>query len=298
MQGGTRYYSISNYLISHFGRKTVKLSLEAGFTCPNRDGTLGTGGCAFCSAGGSGEFASSIPEQIELLKRKWPDANYLAYFQSHTNTYADPGTLRRLYEDALCDPAVSGIVIATRPDCLGDDVVSLLSEINRKHFMWVELGFQTMHPDTQQAMNLCYSTEDFDEAVQKLRRENIKVVSHLILGLPGETEEMMMASLDHAVSSGVWGLKFHLLNLIKGSPLYDSMPDYVPFPSIDSYVDLVVRMLERTPPEITIHRLTADAPRNLLVSPEWSYRKRTILNRINRELVLRDTRQGAALFPK
>ncbi|MBR0373703.1 MAG: TIGR01212 family radical SAM protein [Mogibacterium sp.] len=296
MQGGTRYYSISNYFIERFGCKTVKLSLDAGFTCPNRDGTRGTGGCAFCSAAGSGDFASSIPEQIQLLKSKWPAVdNYIAYFQSHTNTYAPVDHLRTLYYEALNDPAIAGLAIATRPDCLGNDVLDLLEEINRDHFLWVELGIQSIHPLTQKAMNLCYTTQDFNEAVQALRSRGIRTVAHLILGLPGESEEMMFSSHAHVVAQGVWGLKFHFLNVIKGTRLYEEMPDYVPFDSIEQYTDLVVRLLEHTPPDITIHRLTADAPRSLLVAPDWSSRKRTILNTINRELALRDTKQGAAI---
>lgn len=198
MQGGERYNSISDYLKSEFGRKTVKLSIEAGFTCPNRDGKIGYGGCAFCSAGGSGELASSgesgklassISEQIELLSAKWPDACYLAYFQSHTNTYAPVSILRSKYYEALGDPRISGIVIATRPDCLGDDVLDLLEEINREHFMWVELGLQTIHPATSDLMGIGYHADVYDAAVDALLSRGIKVVSHLILGLPGETRE-------------------------------------------------------------------------------------------------------------
>lgn len=295
MQGGTRYYSINEYLREKFGCKTVKLSIEGGFTCPNRDGTLGRGGCAFCSVGGSGELASSIDEQIELLRGKWPNAKYIAYFQSHTNTYADAGVLRRKYYQALDNPLISGIAISTRPDCVGPEVLELLSEINREHFLWVELGLQTIHPKTQKAMNLCYTTEQFKRTVQALKERDIRVVAHLILGLPGETEDDMFESLKYTVSQDIFGLKLHLMNVVKGSVLAEEMPDYTPFGSIEEYVDLVVRMLAVIPPDITIHRLTGDVPRKLLISPEWSYRKRTILNSINRELQTRDIRQGSAL---
>ena len=306
MQGGERYNSISNYLKSVFGRKTVKLSIDAGFTCPNRDGSLGYGGCAFCSGGGSGELAAhaadglhsisrSITDQIDTLSEKWPDACYLAYFQSFTNTYAPVDILRERYYAALDDPRISGIAIATRPDCLGDDVLDLLEEINRDHFMWVELGLQSIHQSTLDAMNTCYTAGDYDRAAEELEKRGIRFVTHLILGLPGETEEMMLESLRHVCSCPPFGLKLHLMNIIKTSPLYEAMPDYVPFDSIDGYVDLVVRCLEIIPPEVTIHRLTGDVPRKLLVSPEWSYKKRTILNAINRELALRDTRQGAGI---
>ena len=306
MQGGERYNSISDHLKSEFGCKTVKLSIDAGFTCPNRDGTAGVGGCAFCSEGGSGELASraslsdedysaSISEQIDRLSEKWPDACYLAYFQSFTNTYAPVEVLRSRYYAALEDPRISGIVIATRPDCLGDDVLSLLEEINRDHFMWVELGLQSTYAETLRAMNTCYTYEDYEDSVRKLISREIRVVTHLILGLPGETQEMMLDSVRKVCSLPVFGLKLHLMNIVKTSPLYRAMPDYVPFGSIEEYVDLVVRCLEIIPPEITIHRLTGDVPRKILVSPEWSYRKRTILNMINSELKKRDTRQGAAI---
>lgn len=304
MQGGERYNSIGNYLKNEFGRKTVKLSIDAGFTCPNRDGTLGTGGCAFCSAGGSGELAghggfdcegisASITEQIERLSDKWPDAAYIAYFQSFTNTYAPAEELRRRYYAALSDSRISGIAIATRPDCLGPDVLDLLEEINREHFLWVELGLQSAHNETLQAMNTCYTVGTYDAAVESLIARGIRVVTHLILGLPGETREMMLDSVRHVCSADIFGIKLHLMNIVKTSPLYEAMPDYVPFDSIEDYVDLTVSCLEIIPANITIHRLTGDVPRKLLVSPEWSWRKRTILNEINRELAVRDTCQGA-----
>lgn len=305
MQGGERYNSISGFLKKEFGRKTVKLSIDAGFTCPNRDGTLGSGGCAFCSAGGSGELAAhtssfdsrgisaSITEQTERLSAKWPDASYIAYFQSFTNTYAPVDELRKRYYAALDDPRIEGIAIATRPDCLGEDVLELLEEINRDRFMWIELGLQSIHGETLKAMNTCYTAEDYDRAVSALSARGIRSVTHLILGLPGESREMMLESVRHVCEADIFGLKLHLMNIVKTSPLYEAMPDYVPFDSIEEYVDLVVSCLEIIPEDITIHRLTGDVPRRLLVSPEWSWRKRTILNAINRELMLRDTRQGA-----
>ena len=203
--------------------------------------------------------------------------------------------LRERFYAALDDPRISGIAIATRPDCLGNDVLDLLEEINRSHFMWVELGLQSIHDSTLKAMNTCYTVSDYDRAAAALAERGRRVVTHLILGLPGETQEMMLRSLDHVCSRQVFGIKLHLMNIIKTSPLYETMPDYVPFDSIEEYVDLVVRCLEIIPPEVTIHRLTGDVPRRLLVSPEWSYKKRTILNAINRELVLRGTYQGSAL---
>lgn len=295
MRSDIRYYSISEYLKRHFGRKTVKLSIDGGFTCPNRDGTCGYDGCAFCSSEGSGELASTISDQIELLGSKWPNAGHLAYFQSHTNTYAPVTVLREKYYEALTDPRICGIAIATRPDCLDDDVLDLLDEINRDHFLWVELGLQTIHSCTSEILGIGYPLSAYDRAVHELHKRKIKVVTHLILGLPGETEDDMFESLRYVSNENIFGLKFHLLNIVRSSRLYEMMPDYVPFESIDEYTDLVVRLLEVTPPDITIHRLTGDAPRRLLVSPEWSFRKRTILNTIDHKLSLQKTYQGRSL---
>ena len=288
-----RFYSINSYLQEQFGKKMVKLSIEAGFTCPNRDGKVGYGGCKFCSSGGSGELASTIADQIELLSDKWPNAGHLAYFQSHTNTYAPVEILKDKYYAALAHPEIEGIVIATRPDCLDDDVLTLLSEINKNHFMWVELGLQTIHDKTLDSMNIGYHIADYDRAISELTKRSIKTVVHLILGLPDETEDDMFRSLRYVTNSGIFGIKLHLMNIVRTSTLYNEMPTYVSFDSLESYVDLVVRLIEEIPPNITIHRLTGDVPRKLLVSPEWSYKKRTILNSINKELSLRDTYQGA-----
>ena len=315
MQGGERYNSINDYLKSVFGRKTVKLSIDAGFTCPNRDGSKGYGGCLFCSEGGSGELAShlentsglsdsmkeSITAQIDRLSAKWPNACYIAYFQSFSGTYAAVEYLREVYYAALSDPRISGIAISTRPDCLPDEVLDFLSEINKDHFMWTELGLQSIHKVTSDAMNLCYDVNDYNDAVQKLSSRGIRFVTHLILGLPGETEEMMMESLRYVcydAPATPFGIKLHLMNIVKTSPLYDKMPGYIPFDSMESYVDLVVRCLEIIPPDITIHRLTGDVPRRILVSPEWSYKKRTILNSINKELALRGICQGTRAVEK
>ena len=324
MQGGIRFNSIGSELRREFGCRTVKLSIDAGFTCPNRDGTCGYGGCAFCSGGGSGELAAhldtegtlpaavspgterrqaalkrsvseSISEQISVLSDKWPDAAYIAYFQAHTNTYAPVPLLRSLYYEALSDPRISGIAIATRPDCLGNDVLDLLEEISRDNYLWVELGLQTIHAETSEVMGIGYTLDVYDKAVSDLISHGIRVVTHLILGLPGETEEMMLESVRYVCRQPVFGIKLHLMNIVKTSRLSEMMPDYVPFASIEEYVDLVIRCLEIIPPGITIHRLTGDVPRRLLIAPEWSYRKRTILNMINRELALRNTCQGAAL---
>lgn len=293
MQGGERYYSISDYLKKTFGTKTIKLSLDGGFTCPNRDGTVGTGGCAFCSSSGSGEFASSISDQISLLSDKWPEAKHIAYFQNHTNTYAPVPYLRKLYYDALEDSRIDGIAIATRPDCLGEDVLDLLEEINQDHFLWVELGLQTIHPRTSEMMGIGYSLEVFEKSMAALKARGIRTVLHVILGLPGESRQDMFDTVSYVAQIHPFGMKIHMLNIVRGSRLYEMMPDYVPFHSIEEYCELVVDLLEIIPPDVTIHRLTADTQRGLLVAPEWSYRKRTILNTINRRLKERNTCQGA-----
>lgn len=295
-QGGAdRINNISMWLKREFGRKMIKLSIDGGFTCPNRDGSKGTGGCLFCGEAAGGDFASDIDAQIKLYQAKWPDAGYIAYFQNHTNTYAPASVLREIFYRALDDPRIHGIAIATRPDCLPDDVLDLLSEINRDHFMWVELGLQTMHEKTAELINRCYPLEVYDDAMDKLNRRGIRVVTHLILGLPGESEEDMKESVLHVVQKNTWGIKLHMLNVVKGSRLAEEMPDYVPFDSMDDYISLVCDLVEVIPPEITIHRLTADAPRKTLIAPEWSYMKRSILNGIHGELRRRGSRQGSGI---
>lgn len=276
---GERYYSANTWLKSHFGHKTIKLAIDGGFTCPNRDGSKGLGGCTFCSDTGSGEFASSVQEQISLYQRKWPDAKYLAYFQNHTNTYAPACVLYEKYHDILANPNIQGLVIGTRPDCLSEEVLSLLDDINRDNFLWIELGLQTIHQQTADSINRCYDMECFNRAASELSKRNIKFVVHLILGLPGETEEMMTESVKYVSSiQGLFGIKLHLLNIVKGSAMEKTHGDYMPFSSIDQYVELVVRCLEIIPPHVTIHRLTGDAPRPILINPPWSFNKRTILN--------------------
>lgn len=293
---------ISPWLKRKFGCKIVKLSLDGGFTCPNRDGSKGTGGCLFCSETGSGDMASTtaatdsagihdaLNRQISLLSIKWPEAKYIAYFQSHTNTYAPVEELRKKYEAALEHPEVLGIAIATRSDCISEAVLDLLSELNEKSFLWVELGLQTIHEVTASAMNLCHTRADYDYAVERLKSRRIPVVTHLILGLPGETREMMLDSVRYAGQT--FGLKLHMLNVIKGSGMEEAYPDYVPFETPEEYIDLLIDAVELIPPEVTIHRISGDAPRSMLLAPKWSYRKRSILNGIHREMNRRNTWQG------
>lgn len=292
--------------------KIVKLSLDGGFTCPNRDGSKGNGGCCFCSESGSGDMASTtadglrnaMQKQIGLLSDKWPEEKYnlkyIAYFQNHTNTYGPVEKLRTLFEAALDVPGVVGLAVATRSDCIEEEALELLDELNRKTFLWVELGLQTIHDEIAKAMNLCHCLRDYDNAVKRLTDRGIRIVTHLILGLPGETEDMMLESVRHvcrpvAEDGGhVFGMKLHMLNVVRGSQMAARYPDYIPFDSMEDYVDLLIRALEIIPQDITMHRISGDAPRSTLIAPEWSYKKRTILNSIHREMKERNTWQGSS----
>ncbi|MBQ7246199.1 MAG: TIGR01212 family radical SAM protein [Firmicutes bacterium] len=318
----SRINMLGPWLTREFGEKTVKLSLDGDFTCPNRDGTCGTGGCSFCSERGSGDNASmyngitqkAISDQIALLSDKWPTAkSFIAYFQNYTGTYAPTEKLSELYYSALAQPGVRGLAIATRPDCLPEETLDLLEEINKKHFLWVELGLQTTNDKSAEAFGRGYKTEVYHKAVEELNKRNIRIVTHLLLGLPGETREDMMRSLmdvirtphNHPVEladtntrdtisqhSHIWGLKFHLLNIVRGTRLAEEMPDYMPFGSPEEYASLVCDLLELTPPEVVIHRLSADSPKDLLIAPKWAYRKRLVINTINLEMVNRNAFQG------
>ena len=284
-----RINMLGPWLENEFGEKTVKLSLDGSFTCPNRDGTVGYGGCSFCSGRGSGDNASAlnaIESQIKLLSDKWPNAkSFIAYFQNYTGTYAPVEKLRELYYSALSQPGVRGLAIATRPDCLSAETLDLLDEINKKHFLWVELGLQTIHDETAAAFGRGYKTEVYYDAVRELDKRNIKVVTHLILGLPGETREDMIESVKAVTALPIWGLKLHLLNIVKGTRLAEEQPDYVPFDSL----------LEVIPPDVVMHRLSADSPAELLIAPKWAYRKRLVLNLINAEMARRGSIQGCKL---
>ena len=279
-----QFNAIGAYLKQEFGCKVIKLSIDGGFTCPNRDGTLSTDGCIFCSPEGSGELASNIPDQIKMLSAKWPNSKYLVYFQNHTNTYAPVSELREKYYAALDYPGVVGIAIATRPDCLSDGVLELLDDLNKKTFLWVELGLQTIHDDTARLINRCYPLVTFNDAMDKLTKLNIKAVIHLILGLPGEDKEAMLASVRYVCDKNIFGIKLHMLNLVKGSTMERLYPNYVSFETMDDYIKLAAEAIRLIPPNITIHRITGDVPRNILISPTWSYEKLRILNGINKEL--------------
>jgi len=303
-----RYHALSDDLSDRYGKKTFKIALDGGFSCPNRDGSKGVGGCAYCSLRGSGDFAGDrsrtlrdqFDAQLTMMKRKWPEGKYVVYFQAFTNTYADPAILKRLYETAIAlDQDIVGCSVGTRPDCLDDDIVAVLKELASKTDVTVELGLQTIHPDTQAAMNLCYATDDFDAAVERLKAAGIPVVAHVIDGLPGETPAMMLETIKHVAACGVAGVKIHMLHVMKDTALgsrYQSDPFQLL--TLPEYVSIVCDQLELLPPETVIHRLTGDAPSNLLIAPEWTRKKFVVQNEIDKELRRRDSRQGAKYIRK
>ena len=300
MYNGLHYNSISTRLREHFGCRIVKLALDSGLTCPNRDGSKGIGGCSFCSAGGSGDFAGSIDEQIAGLSKKWTRKGseedrirYIAYFQSYSGTYASPDKLRSMWDEALLHEDVAGLAVATRPDCLGPDILALLEEYNRKTFLWVELGLQTSRDDTAAGFNRCWKTEEFGKAARELSAIGVRYVVHLMLGLPGETKDDMLASAQYAASFRPFGIKIHMLHLMKGTRMGEGYLN-TPFPllSMQEYVSTVCDILEMMPPETTVHRLTGDAPADMLIAPDWTRNKHTVLNCIQQEFARRGTYQG------
>ena len=340
---GARYNGIGPWMKEYFGGRTVKLAIDGGFTCPNRDGTLSSDGCIFCSSSGSGDFTSdrrlSITEQmraqVEIMSEKWRSARFIAYFQNYTNTYAPAAALKRRYSEALSFPGCCGLAIATRPDCLSNEVVALLSDLNKKTFLWVELGLQTSNDSTAEIINRCCTTSVYDDAVKRLTSAGIRVVTHVIFGLPGETRSDMLETVRCVCRYHIFGIKIHLLHIMKGTllgqeylsrqgtalnslyadlnnasdisdaapgaahavaqrSLYSlpALPEITPMEK-DDYINVVADALEIIPPDITIHRLTGDAPRDLLIAPLWSRDKKSVLNGINMELKKRGTMQGS-----
>lgn len=298
---GKRYYSFDSFLKNRFGEKIYKVSLDGGFTCPNRDGTIGTGGCIFCSEGGSGDFASDarlsvsdqITQGISLVAAKNPSSRYIAYFQAFTNTYAPVSRLRKLFTEAIEDSRIAALAIGTRPDCLPDNVLALLKELNERKPVFVELGLQTIHPVTAGLIRRGYPLSCFEEAVRNLSSIGVWTVVHLILGLPGETEDMMLESVRYLNSLPIHGVKFSMLHILKGTDLADIYREK-PFPvfTMESYVNLILQCIGNLRSDIVIHRLTGDGPKDLLIAPLWSLRKRTVLNNIAHQLKVQDIRQG------
>lgn len=284
-----------------FQGKVFKVMLDAGFSCPNRDGSIAIGGCTFCSARGSGDFAGSRKDDLvtqfnkirELQHKKWPEAGYIGYFQAYTNTYAPVEQLREYYEVILRQPGVVGLSIATRPDCLPDDVVEYLAELNKRTYLWVELGLQTIHESTSRLINRAHDTQCFLDGVAKLRKHGIRTCAHIIYGLPGETHEMMLETGKAVAAMDVQGLKLHLLHLMSKTPMVKQYEaGLLRFLDKDEYVQLVVDTIEQLPPEIIIHRLTGDAPRHSLIGPMWSLKKWEVLNAFDEELIARNSWQG------
>ena len=295
------YRSLNEYYREVFGRKTAKISLDGGFTCPNRDGTCGERGCLFCSAGGSGDFAEnaalSITEQIEKGKAqtsdKWKDPAYVAYFQAFTNTYAPVAELRRKYEEALACDGVEGISTATRSDCLPEDVLDLLEELNQKTKLWVELGLQTSDEASAKNIRRGYPLSVFEKAVKDLAERNIPVIVHVILGLPGEDKETILRTIDCVNRLPVQGIKLQLLHVLSDSDLAEIYKngDYTPLTK-EEYIALVGDCIAHLRKDIIIHRLTGDGDKNTLLAPLWSLRKRDVLNSIHKHLKEASIQQG------
>ena len=300
-----KIYMLNDFLKEKFNEKIYKVSLDGGFTCPNRDGKVSKGGCIFCSENGSGDFTATklksihaqIEEQIDLVSKKYKGDKYIAYFQNFTNTYAEVSYLRKIYEEALSHEKIVGLAIATRPDCLEDDVLELLAELNKKTFLWVELGLQTLNDDVAKYFNRAYETEIYKEASEKLNKLNIKFVTHIIIGLPKEEEDDYLKTAIFAQNCGTWGVKLHLMYVVKNTPLEKLyLNGDLKVNTKEEYVEKVINILENISPEIVVHRLTGDGDRETLVAPLWSIKKIDVLNSIHKELKRRNTYQGKLYY--
>lgn len=298
-----RYHSWNFALRQEFGEKIFKVPIDAGFDCPNRDGTVAKGGCTFCSVSGSGDMIvapeAPLPEQFEkeiaMMHKKWPQVDkYIVYFQNFTNTHAPVAVIRERFEQVLTLPGVVGISIGTRPDCLPEDVVDYLAELNQRFYLWVELGLQTTFETTSNAINRAHDYQTYLDGVASLRKHNIRVCTHLINGLPGETIEMMQENVRRTIQdSDIQGIKLHLLHLMRNTRmLRDYHEGRLQLMRRDTYVSLICDQLEMIPPEIIIHRLTGDAPWDSLVGPMWSLKKWEVLNEIDQEMLRRNSYQG------
>ena len=299
--GEKRYHSLDFHLRSRFGEKVYRIALNGGMTCPNRDGHIGTGGCIFCSADGSGDFAGrpflTISQQLAEgkmhLLTKRPVHSYIAYFQAFTNTYAPVSYLESIFTEAIEDPDVKILSVATRPDCLGDDVIDLLKRLNQIKPVWVELGLQTIHPETVRFIRRGYETAIFDQAVQRLRGAGIEVIVHVILYLPGETEEMMLKTIEYLNRRDIQGIKLQLLHILEGTDLADIYrEEHFYVPDMETYIRMLGQCISHLRPDIVIHRLTGDGPKNLLIAPLWTGAKRSVLNRLHQYLKENDIWQG------
>lgn len=295
------YYSLTEYYQSLFGEKVYKIALDANLTCPNRDGTLDTRGCIFCSSGGSGDFtfasSLSIYDQIEkgkyFISKKAKGSKYIAYFQAFTNTYGNINYLKKIYYEALNHPDIVGIAIATRPDCLNDSILSLIGEINHVKKVWIELGLQTIHEKTAKWMRRGYDLKCFDHAVEHLNAYNIDIVIHLILGLPNESKSDLLKTINYITSKPIQGIKLQLLHVLEGTDLATLYKQkQLETLTLEQYADLVVTCIEHIPPHIVIHRITGDGPKHLLLAPTWSSNKKVALNTIHKLFRDKNTYQG------
>ncbi len=299
------YYSLDFYLKQTYGEKIYRLALNGGMNCPNRDGMVGTGGCIFCSAGGSGDFAAShllsITEQIEQEKKKIQKKrhcnHYIAYFQAYTNTYAPVETLRLLFTEAISHPDIVILSIATRPDCLGKPVLDLLEELNQIKPVWIELGLQTMHNKTADFIHRGYPLFVYEDAVMQLKKRHLTVITHIILGLPYETNADMLSTISYLNQIGCDGIKLQLLHILRGTQLAELYQKQL-FSVLtqEEYLSILIQCIEQLSPDIVIHRVTGDGPKDLLLAPLWSQNKRGVLNSLHREMKLRGAYQGRSLL--
>lgn len=294
-----RYYSLNEYLQKCFGEKVYKLALDIGCTCPNRDGTLGSGGCIFCHNGSShfAETGIDINTQIEnaknRVKSKSKTEKYIAYFQSFTNTYGDTNYLAKQFATAIEREDIVALSIGTRPDCFPPEILDLLENLNRIKPVWVELGLQTSNEKSADYIRRGYLNSVYENAVRELKSRGITVITHIIIGLPNETKEDVLNTVDFAVKCGTDGVKLQLLHILEDTDLYeDYKQGKVEVLSLEKYIDILFACLEKTPKNIVIHRITGDAPKALLVEPKWSANKKMVLNTINKELEKRDIMQG------
>lgn len=296
-----RYHTLNYHLKNKFNSKVFKVSLNAGFTCPNIDGTKGYGGCIYCSKSGSGEHGGNPNKDLttqfyevkEVIEKKWPNSKYIAYFQARTNTYATLDVLKSKYEEVLKIDNVIGLSIATRCDAITDDTLDYLEELKKRTYLTIELGLQTIHEKTSKLINRGHTLKEFDTMVKKLRERNIEIVVHIINGLPYETEDMMLNTIKHLNKLDIQGIKIHMLNIVKDTPLetlYNK--EHFHILTKEEYIDIVIKQLELLKPEIVIHRITSDPDISTLVEPTWLLKKFCLLNDIDKEMVKRNTYQG------
>lgn len=296
-----RYHTLNEHLRKFFGEKVIKVSLNAGLSCPNRDGTLSYGGCIFCSEQGSGDFAGekglSITQQFSQVRsrtlKKWPTAKYIAYFQSFTGTYGPADYLKKLYEEALEQEGVVGLSISTRPDCLSEEILAVLDDLNKRTYLWIELGLQSVHSKTLAWINRGHDLNCFTEALEQLRRRNIRVCAHIILGLPCENRQEMLDTARTIARLPIQGVKIHSLHILRGTKLADLYArEKYDLLTMEEYVELIADFLEILPEKIIIHRLMGDGPAADVIAPEWTLLKWEVLNGIDKEMARRDSFQG------